>query len=100
MPPAASVRACAQDCAASSLCVSDSCALSTYQPVCMLNPRASQIKLCAHWAPVLRRDLSQNPDFGRFLGQLSRPDALHEFSNHVRLLTALVRERKLVRSDG
>src|SRR4029077_16179186 len=97
-PPAASVRAGAQDCAAWSLWVSDACAPSTYQPVCMLTLRASQIKLSAHLAPVLRRYL-QNPCFGRFLGQLSRSDALHEVSNHVRLLTALVRSSPISRQQ-
>src|ERR1700689_5767361 len=41
MPPAASAPACAQNRAAWSLYVSDSCALPTYQPVCMLIIRKS-----------------------------------------------------------
>jgi hypothetical protein len=81
----------------SSLCVSDSRALSTYQPVCMLIPSGITNQAVRAFGPVLRRYLSQNPCFGRFLGQLSRSDALHEFSNHVRLLTALVRSSPISR---
>ena len=61
------------------------------------NPPGRHKSSCAHLAPVLRRYLSQNPCFGRFLGQLSRSDAWHEFSNHVRLLTALVRSSPISR---